>query len=170
MVFKYIPIAALLLSTITAHCTRNYVVQGGEICDSISQSHNVSTYQLAAVNFDKINDDCSNLEKGEELCLGWPSTDCNETYTVQKGDTCDLIAYNNKINTTVLWFNNPQINNECSNVYVGEVLCVHNGIQVPEYRLPDDAPVHTINDCVDWSNSPVANEAPIDDYDEGCQY
>ena len=67
-----------------------------------------------------------------------------------------------QVNTTVLWLNNPQIDNACGNVYIGEVLCVHNGVKVPEYNIPEDAPVHSINDVVDWSNSPVANAMPVE--------
>ncbi|TIC58327.1 hypothetical protein E3Q05_00861 [Wallemia mellicola] len=162
----YSSLASLALASVAAsaaaHCTRTYKVQGGEYCDEISASQGLSTYQLAASNFDKINADCTNLEEGEELCLGWPGSDCTETYVVKEHDTCDSIAYNNQVNTTVLWLNNPQIDNACGNVYIGEVLCVHNGVKVPEYNIPEDAPVHSINDVVDWSNSPVANAMPVE--------
>lgn len=51
-----------------ADCTRNYTVVQGDICDWISKSQNVSTYQLAAVNVGIIDATCSNLEPGQNLC------------------------------------------------------------------------------------------------------
>ncbi|TIB60801.1 hypothetical protein E3P77_04110 [Wallemia ichthyophaga] len=152
---------AAIVASVSASCTRNYTVKGGEYCDQISADQGISTYQLAATNFDKINEECTNLQKGEELCLGWPGSDCTETYVVKENDTCNSIAYNNQINTTVLWLNNPQIDEHCGNVYVDEVLCVHNGVKVPDYTMPDYAPVQSINDVTDWASPPVANIMPV---------
>lgn len=70
-----------------------------------------------------------------------------------------------QINTTVLWLNNPQIDNACGNVYIDEVLCVHNGVMVPDYNMPDYAPVHSINDVADWAESPPANAMPVEQPD-----
>ncbi|TIA88383.1 hypothetical protein E3P99_02664 [Wallemia hederae] len=153
---------ASVVATAAATCTRTYTVKGDEYCDQISAAQGISTYQLAANNFDKINEDCTNLQAGEQLCLGWPGSDCTETYVVKENDTCDSIAYHNQINTTVLWLNNPQIDEACGNVYVDEVLCVHNGVMVPQYTMPDYAPVHSINDVADWAESPPANAMPVE--------
>ena len=50
---------------------------------------------------------------------------------VAGGDTCDAIASAHKVNTTLLHENNPQIDPECSNIYIGEVLCVASKVIVP---------------------------------------
>jgi hypothetical protein len=47
------------------------------------------------------------------------------------GDTCDAVAAAHSVNTTLLHENNPQINPECTNIYIGEVLCVASTVIVP---------------------------------------
>jgi hypothetical protein len=46
-------------------------------------------------------------------------------------DTCDTIAAAQNVNTTLIHENNPQINPDCTNIYVGEVLCVASSVIVP---------------------------------------
>lgn len=48
-----------------------------------------------------------------------------------KGDTCDAIAAAKNVNTTLLHENNPQINPDCTNIYIGEVLCVASSVIIP---------------------------------------
>ena len=47
------------------------------------------------------------------------------------GDTCDAISAAHQINTTLLYENNRQIDPECTNIYIGEVLCVASAVTVP---------------------------------------
>ena len=68
-----------------------------------------------------IDEACNNLQVGDSLCLGYTGQDCQTTYVVQKGDTCDQIVQIHGINSTMLYANNPQINADCTNIYVGEV-------------------------------------------------
>ncbi|KAH7890358.1 hypothetical protein F5I97DRAFT_1834858 [Phlebopus sp. FC_14] len=124
-----LPFVAQLVSAQT--CTRSYTIQEGDICDGISAANHVSTYQLAVVNIDAIDAECSNLQPGGSICLGWEGEDCTETYVVQPNDTCDGISASTGVNSTILWLNNPQIDADCSNIYIGEVLCVSNTVQVP---------------------------------------
>ncbi|KAN0082728.1 hypothetical protein V8E55_008523 [Tylopilus felleus] len=112
-------------------CSRTYTVQDGDICDSISAAQNVSTYQLAVVNEGVIDTACDNLQPNSSICLGWEGEDCDTTYVVQLGDTCDDIYAAQSINATLLYGNNPQINPDCTNIYVGEVLCVADSVEVP---------------------------------------
>jgi len=125
-------IAVSVQSVIAAtSCSRSYTIQTGDYCDKISQAQNVSTYQLAVSNLGKYKSDCTDLRIGGELCLATsPEEDCKTTYTVVSGDTCDGVASSHGLNTTILYLNNPQINEVCSNIYVGEVLCVSNSVQV----------------------------------------
>lgn len=111
----------LPLAVYAADCTRTYTVVDGDICDSISAANNASTYQLAAVNSGVIDSTCSNLSPDSSICLGTEGEDCSTTYVVQSGDTCDDISSVFGINSTLLWTNNPNIDSECSNIYIGEV-------------------------------------------------
>lgn len=149
-------------------CTRTYTVQAGDFCDSISAAHNVSTYQLAALNSGTINDACSNLAIGQQLCLGTANEDCTTTYVVQPGDFCDGLLSNFGINGTILYANNPQINSDCSNLYTGEVLCAANQVLVPAVPVgsvgadptdlhPSASPAST---TLASSSTPIASASP----------
>jgi LysM repeat protein len=118
-------------SVLASSCSRKYVVKEGDICDSISAANNVSTYQLAAANQGTIDPTCDNLVPGETICLAKDSEDCSNTYIVCLGDTCDSIEAKFGINSTVLYGSNPQINQGCTNIYVGEVLCISGGASAP---------------------------------------
>ncbi|KIP05876.1 hypothetical protein PHLGIDRAFT_19580 [Phlebiopsis gigantea 11061_1 CR5-6] len=117
-------------SAAAADCSRTYTVVAGDICDSISANHNVSTYQLAVMN-PGIDKSCNNLLPGQELCLGAAGKDCTTTYVVKSGDSCEQIVSNHGINSTILYANNPQIDVDCSNIYVGEVLCAASEFAAP---------------------------------------
>jgi hypothetical protein len=78
-------------------------------------------YQLAVVNYGIIDDACDNLVIGNTYCLGWEGEDCTTTYVVQANDICDSISAAAGINNTILYENNPQINDDCTNIYIGEV-------------------------------------------------
>jgi len=121
----------LFQSAIAGPCVRDYTIQAGDICDSISAAKNVSTYQLATINAGVIDSGCGNLAPGNKICLGYEGEDCSTTYIVVKDDTCEGIQSKSGVNSTILRENNPQINEECSNIYIGEVLCTANQVQVP---------------------------------------
>jgi len=102
---------------------KTYIVRQGDFCDAISQANNVSTHQLAYLN-SQINARCNNLMIGETLCLSTSSVNCAKTYVVQLHDTCDGVAAAHHIHLDTLYQKNPQINRQCTNMYIGEVLCV----------------------------------------------
>lgn len=124
--------ALLFASSASAHCGREYTVKEGDICDGISAATNTSTYQLAVVNHGVINSECTNLEPGKKICLGWLGADCQTTTIVQKDDSCEKIQARSGVNSTILNLNNPQINDDCSNLYIGEVLCTDKTVNVPD--------------------------------------
>lgn len=129
--FSSILAIVLSVSLVSAQtCSRSYTVKEGDYCDLISAANNASTYQLAVSNYQTINDGCTNLEVGQSICLGTSQADCKQTYVVQDGDYCDLIAGNFGTNFTTLRSNNPQIDDNCYNLYVGEVLCVATSVIV----------------------------------------
>lgn len=80
-----------------------------------------SSYQLAVVNSNVIDPACDNLVPGESICLGWEGEDCTDTYVVNLGDDCDDVAYAFNLNSTIFNANNPQLNEDCTNMYIGEV-------------------------------------------------
>ncbi|CAE6448232.1 hypothetical protein BN14_10194 [Rhizoctonia solani AG-1 IB] len=132
MFAKLLVVATLASAAFATECTRTYTVKEGDWCDTISQANNVSTYQLSTINADKINDACTNLEVGKDICLGTKDQDCTVTHNVVYGDTCDKILQGANINATMLYANNPQIDPYCSNIYIGEVLCVAGAYAAPE--------------------------------------
>ncbi|KAI9465650.1 hypothetical protein BJY52DRAFT_1220418 [Lactarius psammicola] len=132
LVFSLIAVAfsSVFVPAIATSCTRTYTVRDGDICDSISAANNVSTYQLAVVN-PEINPGCTDLLPGQNLCLGHSGEDCTTTYVVKANDDCTIVSSAYNINTTVLSHNNPQLNADCSNMYIGEVLCVAGAVTAP---------------------------------------
>jgi len=139
-----LPFVATSVLAQSASCTRTYTVKAGDFCDSISAMNNVSTYQLAAVN-PTIDADCGNLLPGQSLCLGTAGQDCATTYVVQANDECDAISAANSINSTILLLNNPQIEEDCSNIYSGEVLCVAGSVLVPAGTTSSTVTVPAVN-------------------------
>ncbi|KAF8519385.1 hypothetical protein BU17DRAFT_47819 [Hysterangium stoloniferum] len=101
------------------NCSRNYTVQSGDICNSISAAQNVST-QLAQVNTGVIDANCANLFAGEHLCLGAVGHDCTTVAVVQPGDTCIAISVSAGIALSLLLQNNPNVDSNCDNLLVGE--------------------------------------------------
>jgi hypothetical protein len=68
---------------------------------------------------------------GETICLGTEGADCQTTYLVTAEDICETVVAKNNINSTMLMVNNPNINDDCTNIYPGEVLCVADFLVVP---------------------------------------
>lgn len=70
----------------------------------------------------EIDSDCSNLQFNTTLCISSPlSPDCSPLYTVQPNDTCTSIANALNISYSILYLNNPQTENQCTDINVGEV-------------------------------------------------
>jgi len=164
----------LARSVLAADCARSYTVAPGDTCDSISAANNASTYQLATVN-PFINDDCTNLVPDEKLCLGFVGSDCNTTYVVQSGDSCAAIADATRMaNATLLLTQNPNVDDDCSNIYVGEVLCISGGTPVPAPQpnkvIQKPVPVTKVPANPQATHAavskPIATPAPQDDSDD----
>jgi LysM repeat protein len=78
--------------------------------------------------------------------------DCQETYTVVSGDTCNGINDKFSLTANQLYANNPQIDTAtCNNLYVGEVLCVaQRTFAYPIVQLPSSSPM----------NAPIVSTTP----------
>ncbi|KAI0078546.1 hypothetical protein K474DRAFT_1660365 [Panus rudis PR-1116 ss-1] len=114
--------ASVYAQTLPDNCARTYVVQPGDFCDGISAAQNASTFQLANVN-KFIDPLCDNLQPGETLCLGITGQDCTVTTVVAEGSSCVDIANTAGTSLDTLLANNPNVDENCSNIYPGEVLC-----------------------------------------------
>jgi len=131
----YAPLVALLFSSLftsvfATSCTRMYTVVSGDTCYEISEAQSVSSYQLAYLN-PGIDPTCDNLIPGEQLCLESQKMKCEYTHTVEENDTCQSVANEYHIGLKRLRHNNPQLNPECTNLIIGEVVCVSKERVVP---------------------------------------
>ncbi|KAE9390179.1 hypothetical protein BT96DRAFT_353020 [Gymnopus androsaceus JB14] len=79
-----------------------------------------------------VDANCDNLSVGEKLCIPFPPTGCSAQHTVISGDNCVAIAaeFGTTFAALVAANSNAQtffiqaVNAECSNLSVGEVLCI----------------------------------------------
>lgn len=55
------------------------------------------------------------------ICLGLVGQDCTTVHVVQNGDSCPTIASQANITDGQLLTDNPNIDSNCTNIYVGEV-------------------------------------------------
>ncbi|KAI0635466.1 hypothetical protein C8Q77DRAFT_1255961 [Trametes polyzona] len=111
-------------------CARNYTVVAGDTCDRIGAKTATPTFQLQTVNADKIDAACDNLFVGEALCLGLVGEDCNIVHVVEAGDSCFSIAEDAGTTVDIILANNPNVNSDCTNIGLGEVLCAADHIIV----------------------------------------
>lgn len=121
----------------TGLCTKQYIIRSGDTCSSIASAAGITSAQLMSAN-PQINSACTNLIVGEALCLfvstvtSTTSTSsptstnpsCAIAYQVVSGDTCTSITATFGMTTTDLLSLNPQVNSNCTNLAVGNVLCI----------------------------------------------
>ncbi|KAJ7268979.1 hypothetical protein C8J57DRAFT_329217, partial [Mycena rebaudengoi] len=114
-------------------CTQTYTVVSGDTCSAIESRTGVSDAQLHALN-PAINSGCTNLQVGQTLCLiggagsgGGGGGGCTQTYTVVSGDTCSVIESRTGVSDAQLHALNPAINSGCTNLQVGQTLCLSGG-------------------------------------------
>ncbi|KAJ6458185.1 hypothetical protein C8R45DRAFT_1183617 [Mycena sanguinolenta] len=102
-------------------CRTTYNVVSGDTCPVIESKTRVTDSQLHALN-PSIDSGCTNLQTGQVLCLS--GSGCGTTYTVLGGDTCPAIESKTGASGSQLHALNPSINNDCTNLQIGEVLCI----------------------------------------------
>ncbi|KAJ7228066.1 hypothetical protein C8J57DRAFT_1147505 [Mycena rebaudengoi] len=111
-------------------CNQTYTVISGDTCSAIESRTGVSDAQLHALN-PGIDSGCTNLQVGQTLCLpggaGGGGDGCAQTYTVVSGDTCSAIESSTGISDAQLHALNPAINSGCTNLQVGQTLCLPEG-------------------------------------------
>jgi hypothetical protein len=113
-------------------CAKKINVVAGDLCDTIAAKNGISTDTLRSLN-GVINAGCSNLGIGQELCVaagaGGANVQsgggaCKKEITVKAGDQCKTIAAANKIDTGKLQSLNTAVNAGCTNLSIGQKLCV----------------------------------------------
>jgi LysM repeat protein len=100
---------------------KHIVASSNETCNEIGAEFNVTASDIISAN-PIINSGCTNLQVGLILCI--PDGSCALKYTVVSGDTCNLIGAKFGITGSAILTANPAINSECTNLEVGQILCV----------------------------------------------
>ncbi|KAF7359868.1 Glycoside hydrolase family 18 protein [Mycena venus] len=108
-------------------CAQTYTVVSGDTCSAIESKTGVSDAQLHSLN-PAINSGCTNLAIGQTLCVkASPGSGCTQTYTVVSGDTCSAIESKTGVSDAQLHSLNPAINSGCTNLAIGQTLCIQAG-------------------------------------------
>jgi hypothetical protein len=116
-------------------CAKKATVVAGDLCDTLASKNGISTDTLRKLN-PVINANCNNLGIGQEVCVaagaGGGATvqsgggACKKEVTVVAGDQCKTIAAKNGIDTGKLQSLNSAVNAGCTNLSIGQKLCVAN--------------------------------------------
>ncbi|KAF7304030.1 hypothetical protein MIND_00634300 [Mycena indigotica] len=110
------------------NCTSYYNVQSGDNCNLIESKFNISFSDVLRWN-PEISSTCGNLALAS-YCVG-VAGGCQQTYTVVSGDSCGAIESKTGVSDVSLHTLNPWINSACSNIQIGQALCVKNTNVVP---------------------------------------
>ncbi|KZZ91305.1 carbohydrate-binding module family 50 protein [Ascosphaera apis ARSEF 7405] len=133
-------------------CAKSVTIHSGDSCWAIASANGISLEQLLSYN-SGINQGCTNLIAGNSICVAVsgdkPTTTttecsttatptatptpgkCEKTATVNPGDSCWAIASANGISLEDLISLNPEVNSGCTNLVVGQKLCLAKGNSAP---------------------------------------
>lgn len=105
-------------------------MKGGESCDLIAQRSEISIYDLQRIN---PTISCANLIQGSAIRIDSPQVNCSAIYIVDGTEGgCSNIATAHNITFSTLRTLNPNINEQCTNIYPGEALCIASDLpQIP---------------------------------------
>ncbi|KAJ7669789.1 hypothetical protein B0H17DRAFT_949075, partial [Mycena rosella] len=103
-------------------CPQTYTVMSGNTCLLIESKTGVSDAQLHALD-PSINSPCTGTFPFH-LCM---SIVADFTYNVVSGDTCVSIESKTGVSDSQLHVLNPPINGGCTNLQIGQVLCITGG-------------------------------------------
>ncbi|KAG5637273.1 hypothetical protein H0H81_005167 [Sphagnurus paluster] len=111
-------------SPTSTQCTRKTTVLVGDDCDTISaRAVSMHTHVAPQLN-PTINAACTNLIGGTAICTDSALNNCGSVYAVKGTEGgCAGIATALKITLAQLLSLNPNVNAQCTNIYVGEMLC-----------------------------------------------
>ena len=120
----------LNLFSLRVHSGNVYTVKQGDYCAAIAAANGVSLDALEAANPSK---NCNSISPGQQLCI--PPQCSGNYYTVAQGDYCGTIASAGGVSLTALIAANPGINAACSNLQVGELLCIPSSCSGSTYTV-----------------------------------
>lgn len=106
-----------------ANCTSYHTVVSGDTCTAMDTSAHIALADFLRWN-PEINVGCTNIQLAAAYCVGGGGNACAKVYTVVSGDSCAAIVKSQGVTQARLNALNPQINAACSNLGVGENLCV----------------------------------------------
>ncbi|KAK7014296.1 hypothetical protein R3P38DRAFT_3003090 [Favolaschia claudopus] len=105
------------------NCTSYHTVASGDTCTAIDASAHIALADFLRWN-PEVNAACTNIELGSAYCVSGGGAACAKVYTVVSGDSCAGIVKSQGVAQARLNALNPQINADCSNLGVGENLCI----------------------------------------------
>ncbi|KAJ7131809.1 hypothetical protein C8R43DRAFT_1133483 [Mycena crocata] len=104
-----------------SNCTTYYNVQSGDNCNLIEAKFKIGFSDILRWN-PEVSTTCSNLNLASYCVLG--SSACSKIYTVVSGDSCGAVETKATISDAQLHAENSWINSACSNIQIGQNLCV----------------------------------------------
>ncbi|KAH9478590.1 LysM domain-containing protein [Psilocybe cubensis] len=167
----------------TPECGKFYQVNSGDNCQQISLNNSINVDLFEQIN-PSINSGCTNLTPGLYYCV-WPLSDWNATitttstiatppgptpsgstpncyqwHTIVSGDTCSVLEASFGITMAQLQTWNPQLNNDCTNLLLGEAYCVNGAApgssitSTPASSTPTVTPTSTPTSTATGSATP----------------
>ncbi|KAJ7150210.1 hypothetical protein C8R46DRAFT_1229785 [Mycena filopes] len=104
-----------------SNCTTYYTVATGDNCNVIESKFKIGFSDILRWN-PEVTATCSNLNLAAYCVLG--SSACTKLYTVVAGDSCGAIETKEAIADAKLHSQNTWINAGCTNIAVGQNICV----------------------------------------------
>jgi LysM repeat protein len=144
-------------------CSQKYTVLRGDSCDGIGAEFNVTGSAIISAN-PAINYGCTNLRAGQILCI--PGGSCAQQYTVKSGESCDGIGAEFNATGSAIISANPTINSRCTNLQVGQILCIPDGSCAQEYTVLKNDTCESIGTEFNVTSSAIISANPTSSY--GC--
>ncbi|KAJ6587482.1 hypothetical protein DFH09DRAFT_1359200 [Mycena vulgaris] len=104
-----------------SNCTTYYNVQSGDNCNIIEAKFKIGFSDILRWN-PEVSTTCGNLNLASYCVLG--SGACSKLYTVVSGDSCGAVETKVKVTDALLRSENNWINTACSNIQIGQNLCI----------------------------------------------
>ncbi|KAF7316288.1 hypothetical protein MIND_00147500 [Mycena indigotica] len=106
-----------------SNCTSYHTVVSGDTCNAMDTSAKIAFSDFLHWN-PEINTACTNIQLAAAYCVGGGGSPCGKLYTVVSGDSCSAIVTKQSVTQAKLNSLNPWINSGCSNLAVGQNVCV----------------------------------------------
>jgi LysM repeat protein len=160
--FKLIPYITLMVNLASRlnsqNCSHQYVVVSGNNCDKIGAEFGVAGSAIISAN-PSISSGCTNLQVGQILCI--PDRSCMHKYTVVNGDICDGIGAEFSVTASAIISANPSINIGCTNLQVGQILCIPDRSCMQKYTVVSGETCDRIGAEFGVSGSGIISANPI---------